>query len=125
MAGQTDLLEEDLRQPHAFVVVDLAACVAESARHVCVEGVAPALMVQQLHVVSPALVAKLAVYLQEIVAPVLGVRYAHIVTLIDLYILMHTLGQLVGMEWAQGKASPSPRAMGVRPLTHETPPTPP
>ena len=73
-------------------MVDLAACVPESARHVRVECAAPALVVRQLHVVSPALVSEFAVSLQEVVAPVLCVRPAHVVALVNLHILMHTLG---------------------------------
>ena len=96
MARQADLLEEGLCKPHALVMMNFPTCVAESACHVRVEGAASALVVWQLHMISPALVAEFAVTLQVIMAPVIRVRHAHFTALIYLHILMHTLGQLVG-----------------------------
>ena len=77
-------------------MVNFSARVAKSACHMRVESAAPALVVRQFHMVSSALVAEFAVSLQEIVAPVLCVGHAHVAALINLYILMHILGQLVG-----------------------------
>ena len=96
MARQADLLKEGLCKPHALVMVNFPTSVAESACHVRVESAASALVVWQFHMISPALVAEFAVTLQEIMAPVIRIRHAHFTALIYLYILMHTLGQLVG-----------------------------